>query len=54
MEKERMNEIGLRVLAFRSSLGLTQKQFSEKVSLTQQQISRIENGETPNYYGTNI
>lgn len=45
MGDERACAIGERLRALRKGLGLSQEQFSEKLSLSQNQISRLENGE---------
>lgn len=45
MGDERAYTIGQRLRALRKGLGLNQDQFSERISLSQNQISRLENGE---------
>ncbi len=44
MANERAIEIGARIQAVRKSLNMNQDQFAEKMSLSQNQISRLENG----------
>ncbi len=44
MANERAIEIGARIQEIRKNLGLNQNQFAEKLSLSQNQISRLENG----------
>ncbi|MGN1334573.1 MAG: helix-turn-helix domain-containing protein [Anaerovoracaceae bacterium] len=46
MRDERATEIGLRIQQVRKGLGLNQNQFAEKMSLSQNQISRLETGES--------
>ncbi len=44
MANERAIEIGARLQAVRKNLHLNQEEFAEKLSLSQNQISRLENG----------
>ena len=46
MRDERAVQIGSRIQQIRKGLGLNQNQFAEKLSLSQNQISRLETGES--------
>ena len=46
MKKERAKYIGSRIQAFRKELGISQEVFAERLELSQNQISRIETGES--------
>ena len=46
MKKERAKSIGSRIQAFRKELGISQEVFAESLELSQNQISRIETGES--------
>ena len=43
-EERELLELSIKILETRNSLGLTQKELSEKAQITQQQLSKIENG----------
>jgi DNA-binding XRE family transcriptional regulator len=43
-EEKYLLELGLQIARARNKLGMTQKQLAEKSHVTQQQLSKIENG----------
>jgi DNA-binding XRE family transcriptional regulator len=44
VEEKRLLELGLKILETREKLGLSQKELAQKCHVTQQQLSKIENG----------
>jgi DNA-binding XRE family transcriptional regulator len=43
-EEKRLLELGVKILETREKLGLSQKELAQKCHVTQQQLSKIENG----------
>jgi len=43
-EEKRLLELGLTIIEARQHLGMTQKELAQKSCVTQQQLSKIENG----------
>jgi DNA-binding XRE family transcriptional regulator len=43
-EEKRLLELGLKIAETREKLGLSQKELAQKCHVTQQQLSKIENG----------
>ena len=43
-EEKELHEIAIKILEARNELGLTQKELAQKAHITQQQLSKVENG----------
>ncbi|MCF7946636.1 MAG: helix-turn-helix transcriptional regulator [Spirochaetia bacterium] len=43
-EERELHSIAIKILETRSELGLSQKQLADKANITQQQLSKVENG----------
>jgi DNA-binding XRE family transcriptional regulator len=43
-EEKRLLELGVKIAETRETLGLSQKELAQKCNVTQQQLSKIENG----------
>ena len=43
-EERELHSLAIKILETRSELGLSQKQLAEKANITQQQLSKVENG----------
>ena len=43
-EEKELHEIAIKILEARNKLGLSQKELAQKAHITQQQLSKVENG----------